>query len=74
MISILSQLNPVHILLTYLFKIYLVLLYHLCLFYSGLPTKILYTFLISPMHVTFTTHLILLDLITVIMLGELYKL
>jgi len=31
------------------------------LFFSGSQTKILYSFLISPMRATFPTHLILLD-------------
>jgi len=50
----------------------LILLSHLCLFlpsglfHSGFPTKILYSFFISPMHATFTAHLILLGFITLI--------
>jgi hypothetical protein len=41
---------------------------------SGFPTKILYAFLISPMRATDPTHLILFDLITLIIFGEVYKL
>jgi hypothetical protein len=39
---------------------------------SGFPTKILYAFLISPMRASFPTHLILLDLSTLIVYGEEY--
>jgi hypothetical protein len=44
------------------------------LFPSGFPTKILYTFLISPIRATCHTHFILLDLITLRIFGEAYKL
>jgi len=40
------------------------------LFLSDFPTKILYPFLISPMRATCSTQLILLDLITLIILGQ----
>jgi hypothetical protein len=43
------------------------------LFLSGLPTKTLYTPLLSPIHATFPAHLILLDLITRTIFGEEYR-
>jgi hypothetical protein len=43
------------------------------LFPSGLRTKTLYEFGISPMHAKFPAHLILLYLITLITFGEAYK-
>jgi len=53
---------------------------HICLglsngiFPPSFWTKILYTFLNSLMHVTWPTHLILFNFITVLTLGEAYKL
>jgi hypothetical protein len=40
---------------------------------SGLPTKMLYAPLASPMRATCPAHLILLDLITLTILGKEYK-
>ena len=57
----------------------LILSSHLCpglpsgLFPSGFPTRTLYTPLISPIHVTCPSHLILLDLITQTISGEEYR-
>jgi hypothetical protein len=42
-------------------------------FSSGFPTKTLYTFLLSPMHVTCPVHIILLDLIILIIYDKLWS-
>jgi len=41
---------------------------------SGFPNKVVYAFLVSPMHVTVPAHTRLLDLIILIIFGEAYKL
>jgi hypothetical protein len=71
--------NPIHIPKPYFPKINLMLSSHLRLSLpngllpSGLPTKMLYAPLTSPMRATCPAHLILLALITLIILSEEYK-
>jgi hypothetical protein len=55
-VPILSQLDPVHYHPIYAW------VSQVGLFPSVVPTKTLYTPLLSPIHATFPTHLILLDL------------
>jgi hypothetical protein len=79
-VPILSQMNPVHILPPYFPKIDSHIIFHSTprtskwsLHFRCL-TKILLAFLISSMRATFSTHLIHLDLITLIIFGGPYKL
>jgi hypothetical protein len=43
------------------------------LFPSGFPTKNIIWISVSPMHATFSSYVILLDLITLIICGEAYS-
>jgi hypothetical protein len=62
--------RPIHTIPSYLSKIYLNIHYLPGIIPSGFLTSILYAFLVS----SFVLHLILLDLIILIILGEEYKL
>jgi hypothetical protein len=78
-VPILSQTNPVHTTPSYLPKIIIILSTHLhlghnsALFPSGFPTNNLYAFNFSLIRTICSAHLILLDLIIAIILGEKYK-
>jgi hypothetical protein len=66
LVPILSQMNPIHTVLSYLCKIHFNIIHYYLpsgLLPSGFPTNILQKFIISPIRVTCPAHLILLDLI-----------
>jgi hypothetical protein len=79
-VPILSQIDPIHTTPSYLSKIHFNIVHPSTswspsgLLPSGYPTNILYAFLLSLVRAACPAHLILLHLITLIMLGEEYKL
>ena len=78
-VPILSQINPVYFPVQLLVRSILILFSYLplglpsCLFFSSFLAKTLYVFLLCSTRATCPTHLIFLDLITQIMLGEEYR-
>jgi len=78
-VHILSQINPVHAPYHTSWRSILILSSYLHLLLpsglvpSGFPTKTLYKLLLFPIRATWSAHLILLDLISRIILGEEYR-
>ena len=74
-----SRINPIHNLTSCRWRSTLILSFHLSLglasglFASGYPTKRLYVFHFSPIHVRRQAHFILLDLIVRIKFGEEFR-
>ncbi|PNF30001.1 hypothetical protein B7P43_G06209 [Cryptotermes secundus] len=68
LVPILSHIKPVNTIPSYLSNI------HFNIVHPPFPTNILYAFLVSLIRATRPAHLILLDLIILIILGEEYKL
>jgi hypothetical protein len=78
LVPLLNNKNPVHTFTSYFPKIHSNIIFPSTLTYSEwtlhFPITICYAFLISPIRATFPAHLIFLDLITLIIHGQVYKL
>jgi hypothetical protein len=79
-VPVLSQINPIHTIPSYPSKIHFHIV-HPPMSWSSqwspsfdFLTNILYAFFLSPIHATCPTHITLLDLVILIILGEEYKL
>jgi len=68
----LSQMHPLYNLTRYFSRIYCNIIFPSSVFPSGLPTKILYAYFLSPMHAMCSAHTILLNLIALIIFGKAY--
>jgi hypothetical protein len=79
-VPILSQIDPIPTIPSYLTKIHFNIAHTPTSWFpsgpfpSGFPTKILYAILFAPIRATCPAHLIFLDLISLIVLSEAYKL
>jgi hypothetical protein len=75
-VPILSQMHPIHNSPLYFPRIHFNIIHSSTprTYELSLPTKILYVFHIPPAHATCSLHLLLLDVITLIIFGESYKL
>jgi hypothetical protein len=80
LVPILNHTNPIHSISSYLSKIHFNIVHPPTSWSSQwslsvcMPTNILYAFLVSSIRATCPAHLILLDLIILIILGEEYNL
>jgi hypothetical protein len=80
LVPIMSQMHPFYNIPPHFLRSILILFSRLCLdlscglFPSGFPTKIVYAFLISAIHARCPAHHIFLDLITLKIFSEPYKL
>jgi hypothetical protein len=80
LLPILGQMHPIHICNPISLRSILILSFNLrlylpsALYSSDFPTKIFYAFRIFPMRTTYPANLMLLDLITLIIFGEAFKL